>query len=158
MRRIAGRGPAQTIVTVSLDGDEQLNDDVRGIIAYEPGSAFVFPEGEVPEAMPSAAGTLEPVAIPPEDFAKLTEIPIVIYYGDNIPEEPTDAFGLDNWRVRLDMAELWVETINRHGGDATLVHLPELGITGNTHFPFSDLNNVQIADLASEWLAEEELD
>jgi hypothetical protein len=48
------------------------NDNVRGIIAYEPGSG----------------------------------------YGDNIPEEPTDAFGLDNWRVRLDMAELWVETIN----------------------------------------------
>lgn len=134
------------------------NDGVRGIIAYEPGSGFVFPEGEVPEPMPSAAGTLEPVAIPPEDFAKLTEIPIVIYYGDNIPEEPTDAFGLDNWRVRLDMAELWVEAINRHGGDATLVHLPELGITGNTHFPFSDLNNVQIADLASEWLAEKGLD
>jgi radical SAM protein with 4Fe4S-binding SPASM domain len=31
VRRIAGRGPAQTIVTVSLDGDEQLNDEVRGI-------------------------------------------------------------------------------------------------------------------------------
>jgi MoaA/NifB/PqqE/SkfB family radical SAM enzyme len=31
VERIAGRGPAQTIVTVSLDGDEQLNDDIRGI-------------------------------------------------------------------------------------------------------------------------------
>ena len=28
---IAGRGPAQTIVTVSLDGDEALNDHIRGI-------------------------------------------------------------------------------------------------------------------------------
>ena len=33
-----------------------------------------------------------------------------------------------------------------------VVHLPEVGIHGNTHFPFSDLNNVQIADLVSEWL------
>ncbi len=29
--RIAGRGPARTIVTVSLDGDEALNDAIRGI-------------------------------------------------------------------------------------------------------------------------------
>lgn len=29
--RIAGRGPAQTIVTVSLDGDETLNDEIRGV-------------------------------------------------------------------------------------------------------------------------------
>ncbi len=31
VERIAGRGPAHTIVTVSLDGDEQLNDEIRGI-------------------------------------------------------------------------------------------------------------------------------
>ena len=29
--RIAGRGPGQTVITVSLDGDEQLNDEIRGI-------------------------------------------------------------------------------------------------------------------------------
>jgi radical SAM protein with 4Fe4S-binding SPASM domain len=29
--RIAGRGPARLVVTVSLDGDEQLNDEIRGI-------------------------------------------------------------------------------------------------------------------------------
>jgi radical SAM protein with 4Fe4S-binding SPASM domain len=31
VERIAGRGPATTIVTVSLDGDEQTNDEIRGI-------------------------------------------------------------------------------------------------------------------------------
>ena len=40
------------------------------------------------------------------------------------------------------MARLWVDAINRHGGDARFVHLPTLGIRGNTHFLFSDLNNV----------------
>src|SRR3954463_9041721 len=29
--RIAGRGPARTVVTVSVDGDESLNDEIRGI-------------------------------------------------------------------------------------------------------------------------------
>jgi hypothetical protein len=40
------------------------------------------------------------------------------------------------------------------GGDVTVVHLPDIGIKGNTHFPFSDLNNMEIADLRLEWLKE----
>ena len=43
------------------------NEYVRGIVAYEPGSGFVFPEGEVPETMPSAAGPLAAEAVPLED-------------------------------------------------------------------------------------------
>lgn len=31
VERIAGRGPSQTVVTVSLDGDERTNDEIRGI-------------------------------------------------------------------------------------------------------------------------------
>jgi MoaA/NifB/PqqE/SkfB family radical SAM enzyme len=31
VERLAGRGPARTIVTVSVDGDEALNDEIRGI-------------------------------------------------------------------------------------------------------------------------------
>lgn len=31
VQRIAGRGPARIIVTVSVDGDEALNDEIRGI-------------------------------------------------------------------------------------------------------------------------------
>jgi hypothetical protein len=48
--------------------------------------------------------------------------------------------------------------VNRQGGDVRLVHLPEIGIRGNSHFPFSDLNNVQIADLVSQFLTEKNLD
>lgn len=55
--------------------------------------------------------------------------------------------GPDNWRVRLAMERLWVAAVDRHGSDATLVHLPEVGLRGNTHFPFSDLNNEQVASL-----------
>lgn len=133
------------------------NPNVRAIVAYEPGSSFIFPEGEVPPAMPSAAGTLEGVAVPLAEFMRLTKIPIVIYFGDNIPEQPTASPGEDNWRVRLAMARLWRDAVNRHGGDVTLVHLPAIGIRGNTHFPFSDLNNLQIADLMSKFLDQKNL-
>lgn len=134
------------------------NPNIRAVIAYEPGSNFIFPEGEVPPLMPSSAGPLEGVAVPLSDFMKLTKIPIVIYYGDNIPEQPTSNPGQDNWRVRLAMAKLWRDALNKKGGDVTIVHLPEIGIKGNTHFPFSDLNNVEIADLMSKFLNEKKLD
>jgi alkylhydroperoxidase/carboxymuconolactone decarboxylase family protein YurZ len=133
------------------------NPNVKAVVAFEPGSGFVFPEGELAAAMPSAAGTLSPEAVSIDDFQKLTRIPIVIYYGDNIPTEPTERRGEDNWRVRLAMARLWVDAVNKHGGDARLVHLPEISIRGNTHFVFSDLNNVEIADLVSKFLAEKKL-
>ena len=132
--------------------------NVKAVVAFEPGSGFIFPQGEVPPAMPSAAGTLTPEAVPLADFKKLTRLPIVIYYGDNFPVAPTAERGQDNWRVRLAMARLWVAAINRHGGDARLVHLPEIGVRGNTHFPMSDLNNVEIAGLVSAFLAEKKLD
>ena len=133
---------------------------VRAIVSYEPGSGFVFPEGEVPETMESTSpfGALSGEAIPFEDFMKLTKIPILIFYGGNIPEEISDNWGQDNWRVRLKMARLWVETVNRHGGDARLIHLPELGIDGNTHSLFADLNNEKLADIQEEWLHEKNLD
>lgn len=132
--------------------------NVRGIVSYEPGSGFLFPEGEVPEPLPSSGGTLSAVGVPMAEFLKLTKIPIVTYYGDFIPEKPTDYPGQDGWRVRLQMARKWRDTVNRYGGDVTVVHLPEIGIRGNTHFPFSDLNNLQVADLMSKFLAEKKLD
>ena len=113
------------------------NNRIQAIVSYEPGSGFVFPENEVPPALESSAGPLNPVAVAKEDFLKLTEIPIIIYYGDYIPAAPDRNPGTDGWRVRLEMARIWAETVNRHGGDAIVVHLPEIGIHGNTHFPFS---------------------
>ena len=134
------------------------NQNIKGIVSYEPGSGFVFPEGELPEPIPMVDGILTPSVVPLQDFMKLTRIPIIIYYGDFIPESPMDNPGQDGWRARLEMARLWRDAVNRHGGDVTVVHLPEIGIKGNTHFPFSDLNNIEIADLMSEWLKEKELD
>ena len=89
---------------------------------------------------------------------KLTKIPIIIYYGDFIPEKQIENPGIDGWRTRLEMARKWRDVVNRYGGDVTVVHLPEVGIKGNTHFPFSDLNNLEIADQLSIWLKEKELD
>ncbi|SDJ82952.1 hypothetical protein SAMN04487898_104375 [Pedobacter sp. ok626] len=136
------------------------NNKVKAVVAYEPYSGFMFPEGELPAPIKSAGlfGELKGMEIPLSDFNKLTKIPIVIYYGDNIAKEATKIWNKDHWRSGLEMAKIWASTINKHGGDAKVIHLPEIGIKGNTHFPFSDLNNIQVADQLSKWLKEKGLD
>ena len=128
-------------------------DKVKAIVAFEPGGTpFVFPEGEVPDAEKANFEILgaSAMAVPLEDFLKLTKIPIVLYYGDNI--QKGDHVGMDKWATELDMAKKFVAAINRHGGDATLVELPKVGLKGNTHFLMADLNNQQLADLVESWL------
>lgn len=127
------------------------NAEVKGVVSYEPGG-FVFPEGEVPDRIDGRTGGVAGIAVPMEQFKRLTQIPIVLYFGDYIPETPTENLGDENWRVRLQMARKFVETINRHGGNATLVELPKIGIYGNTHFLMQDLNNDVLAGLLNEWL------
>lgn len=132
--------------------------NVRAIVSYEPGSGFVFPKEELPAPLKSAGGSLEAVGVSMAEFMKLTRIPIIVFYGDNIPEQPMANPGQDSWRIRMEMARLWRDAVNRHGGDVTVVHLPQVGIRGNTHFPFSDLNNRDIADLLSDFLKRKGLD
>jgi hypothetical protein len=56
------------------------------------------------------------------------------------------------------MDRRWRDAVNKRGGNVTLVHLPEIGVRGNTHFLMSDLNNLEIADLLSKFLKEKGLD
>lgn len=155
-------GPA-ILVTHSHSGGQGWktaikNRNIKGIVSYEPMSNFVFPEGEVPQPIDYVGGQLKALAVSLADFRELTKIPIVMYYGDFIPTKPVENPGQEQWRAALTMAKLWRDAVNKHGGDVTLVHLPEIGIMGNTHFPFSDLNNLEIARLMSKWLTEKKLD
>lgn len=127
------------------------NDGVVAVAAYEPGG-FVFPEGEVPDPIPGLTGGVAGVAVTMEQFMRLAAKPLVLYFGDYIPEEPSERLGDENWRVRLQMARMFVEAVNRHGGNATLVELPKTGIHGNTHFLMQDLNNDVLAGLLDSWL------
>jgi hypothetical protein len=134
------------------------NRNVRAIVSFEPGSDFIFPEGEVPPPITFAGRVLSGVTVPLSEFMLLTKVPIIMYYGDNIPEKPSANPGQEQWRIFLEMARRWRDAVNGRGGNVTLVHLPEIGIRGNTHFPMSDMNNLQIADQMSKFLSEKKLD
>lgn len=137
-------------------------DSLKAIIAYEPASC-VFPESNVPKDVDLSPITslnkiLEPQVASDEEFKNLTRMPILIVFGDNIPETPHEHFNYEAWRLSLHRAKQFVETVNRLGGDAQLQLLPEIGIYGNTHAPFADLNNQEIADLLEQFLKEKGLD
>ena len=138
--------------------------NAAAIVSYEPGDA-VFPETEMPPPIPRADGMMIAPgrAIPMADFLRLAKIPIQIVWGDYIPSTlETVNVGprltLDNRRVNVQRAKLMVEAINRHGGSAVNVMLPDIGVRGNTHFPMLDLNNMKIADLLAQFLTEKRLD
>ncbi len=133
---------------------------VKGIIAYEPGGTeFIFPEDDMPVLTQAHFAPLSASAmgVPREQYMALTRIPIVLYYGDHI-KVGSENVGEDKWGTEFLMAQQFVNTINKNGGDATLVHLPDIGIKGNSHFLMGEKNNKQIMQLAFKWLHDKGLD
>lgn len=136
-------------------------EQIKAIVAYEPG-AFVFPDNEPLEDVPTdnkiASEALAPILVPTAEFEKLTKMPIVVVFGDNIVDTPHDNFNQEAWRVIRERAKQFVDAVNRHGGDATLVELPKIGIKGNTHALMADKNNIEVAKHLKAWLHEKGLD
>ena len=134
-------------------------DNIKAIVAYEPGGGIPFPKGQVPEEgkILTLSKKTEGIEVSMSDFMKYMEIPIIVYYGDNLPET-NERPELYEWTRRLHLMRKWAALLNKHGGDVTVIHLPEIGLYGNTHFPFSDLNNVEVANHLSKWLHEKGLD
>lgn len=122
-------------------GTAMASSHVKGVIALEPGT-FPFP----------AKGT----AVSMDDFMKLTRIPIIVYFGDNIPkgDTPVANWSEDNWRVRWNLAKKWEAVMNKYGGHVQVVSLPDIGIKGNTHFMMADLNNEDVANAMEKWMKE----
>ena len=145
----AGGGPGWDTAIAS--------DKVKGVIALEPGT-FPFPKGKLPEVekttSPFPASGYE---VSETEFKKLTKIPIVVYFGDNIPTELTDNWGLDNWRIRVNLAKKWEKMMNEAGGDVKVVMLPDIGIKGSTHFMMAYLNNREVANAMEKWMKEKGL-
>jgi pimeloyl-ACP methyl ester carboxylesterase len=131
-------------------------DKVGGIVAFE--SCSMFPEGEVPPPIPLAAGGTFPYTgriVPLPEFLKLTKFPILVVFGDNIPR---DADKLDVRGALRTRCLLWRDTVNKHGGNAQVLDLPDVGILGNTHYVFADTNVNLVAAQMSLWLKNQGLD
>ena len=112
------------------------SDNIKAIVMYE-NVGYVFPEGEGPDLEPGPFG---PVEVPLADFRKLTRVPMQAVWGDNVDKSAS-------YSAALEQAKRFVEVVNKHGGKAEILMLRDAGLTGNTHIPFADMNNVAVADL-----------
>lgn len=131
--------------------------NIKAVVALEGGGFFSFPtDGERPTT--GVKEGVEYIMVQPDTFQTFTSVPMLLIYGDNIPTTPSAIPELDIWRERLSLAKQWAAAVNARGGDVTLIHLPDIDIHGNTHFPMQDLNNAEIAQVIFKWLHEKGLD
>jgi hypothetical protein len=91
-----------------------------------------------------------PASFAPPEVSILAKIPMIILFGDHLADAAPPFAG--RWLASIENCRNLVQSINKAGGDATLLHLPEIGIRGNSHFLMFDKNNLQIADLILEWI------
>ncbi|WP_051661011.1 alpha/beta fold hydrolase [Bosea sp. 117] len=133
---------------------------VKAVVSYEP-SAFVFPPGKKPEAIVTGFNNKpqDPgVEVSAEEFARLKDVKMQLVFGDFIPTESSKVRGPERRRISLIYARRFAELVNEAGGQVEVVYLPEKGIKGNTHLLMLDLNNVEVADVFSDFLRRTGLD
>ena len=122
-------------------------NNMAAIVMYE-NVGYVYPQGEGPGG---AVGPFGPIEVPLEEFKKLAKVPMQMVWGDNVNESAS-------YTSSLKLSKLFAEKVNKYGGKAQVLMLPDAGLKGNTHIPFADMNNVAVADLLSKYLAENGLD
>jgi hypothetical protein len=82
-------------------------------------------------------------------LAKLAKVPTLLMFGDHLGDVQG---GPANWAQSFDTCKAFADQVNKAGGDATLMHLPALGIKGNSHMLMQDKNSDQLADLVLDWI------
>jgi hypothetical protein len=88
-------------------------------------------------------------ALTAPQISTLAKIPILIMFGDHLGDVQG---GPANWAASFDGCKKFVEQVKGAGGDAEMMHLPSLGIHGNSHMLMQDRNNLQLADLILAWI------
>jgi hypothetical protein len=134
---------------------------VQGVITFE--GAYVFPNDDVPPQLCNCANVCsnQGSTTTPARFATLTQIPIMVIYGDNQPDCPVPNEIQDGQQLRPEFGRSFVDALNDRAGSLGLARFlwtKEAGIEGNTHFLMMDLNNAEIADLMFDFMKETGLD
>jgi hypothetical protein len=79
----------------------------------------------------------------------LAKIPTLIMFGDHLGDVTG---GPANWAQSFATCNTFVDQLKKAGGDAEMMHLPALGIKGNSHMLMQDKNSDQLAELVIAWL------
>lgn len=79
----------------------------------------------------------------------LAKIPTLVMFGDHLGDVQG---GPANWANSFETCQTFVKQLKSAGGDAEMMHLPALGIRGNSHMLMQDRNNLQLADMVIAWI------
>jgi pimeloyl-ACP methyl ester carboxylesterase len=82
-------------------------------------------------------------------IATLATIPALFMFGDHLGDV---SGGPANWQQSFNSCKTLVEQLKQAGGDAEMMHLPALGIRGNSHMLMQDRNSDRLADLVIAWI------
>jgi pimeloyl-ACP methyl ester carboxylesterase len=85
----------------------------------------------------------------PAQIATLAKIPTLVMFGDHLSEV---VGGPVNWQQAYEGCAVFVQQLRDAGGDAQMLHLPDLGIRGNSHMLMQDRNSDQLAALVTRWI------
>jgi len=129
---------------------------LNGAVLMGHSESGFFPEQAV-LADPSAAASIKGLIsiempcpeLPPAQIATLAKIPTLVMFGDHLDMQ---GGGPANWSASYESCQKFVQQMKDKGGDAELMHLPKLGIKGNSHMLMQDRNNLQLADLILTWI------
>jgi pimeloyl-ACP methyl ester carboxylesterase len=89
-----------------------------------------------------------PMDLTQSQLATLARIPTLVMFGDHLADV-TQPF---SWMGAFESCSSFVAQLKKAGGDAEMMHLPELGIRGNSHMLMQDRNSNQVADLLLAWI------
>ncbi len=92
-----------------------------------------------------------PADLTDAQVATLAKIPTLMVFGDHLGDV---AGGIVNWQTAHDTCLALVDKMRAAGGDAQMMHLPKLGLKGNSHMLMQDKNSLRVADLVIEWIDE----
>jgi pimeloyl-ACP methyl ester carboxylesterase len=123
------------------------------LIAHSAGSGFAVRAAlRAPDKIRALVG-LEPSAAPNPttiDIAKLKSIPTLFVWGDHLADYP-------DWQKIVVNPYKFQDGMTAQGAKMDVVHLPDRGITGNTHMMMLDKNSDQVAGIVRDWLVQQGL-
>lgn len=103
-------------------------DLVAALVLVEPAGS---PVGEVDKEVPLPAG--------------LSTVPHCVVWGDFFEYDKS-------WQAYRNNVDNYMVWLASHGCTVRQLDLPEMGIRGNSHFPFMDHNSDEVARLILDWL------
>ncbi len=80
-----------------------------------------------------------------EQYAQAAKVPHLVLWGDYIDEIPM-------WKKYRKPVDIYMKTLQEHGGVTNTIDLPSMGIRGNSHVPMMDNNSDELASMLTTWI------